>query len=111
MTEVSNPTSYTNEMILTVAASNLAAATEAIGKNRHLHPMPKSEGPRRGLSRKEAAHYIGVSASTFDGMIKSKAMPGSVKIGSRCVWDIRALDEAFDALAAPRDANTWDTWG
>jgi predicted DNA-binding transcriptional regulator AlpA len=65
--------------------------------------------PRRGLSRDEAAMYIGISPSKFDELVADGRMPGPVKIDSRKVWDIRHLDLAFDAL--PRDnpaPNSWD---
>ena len=56
--------------------------------------------PRRGLSRDEAAMYIGVSAGG-DDMVADGRMPEPLKIDGRRVWDIRAVDLAFDAL---RDA-------
>jgi hypothetical protein len=65
--------------------------------------------PRRGLSREEAAMYIGISPNKFDELVTDGRMPGPVKIDSRKVWDIRFLDLAFDAL--PRDnaaPNSWD---
>jgi hypothetical protein len=65
--------------------------------------------PRRGLSRDEAAMYIGVSAGKFDELVADSRMPGPVKIDSRKVWDVRSLDLAFDAL--PREnplPNSWD---
>jgi excisionase family DNA binding protein len=65
--------------------------------------------PRRGLSRDEAAMYVGVSAGKFDELVSDGRMPGPVRIDGRKVWDIRSLDVAFDAL--PRDnaeANSWD---
>jgi predicted DNA-binding transcriptional regulator AlpA len=66
--------------------------------------------PRRGLSRDEAAMYIGISATKFDEMVIDGRMPAPVKIDSRKVWDIRSLDLAFDALSAqtPVQANIWD---
>jgi len=66
--------------------------------------------PRRGLSRDEAAMYIGISATKFDEMVIDCRMPAPVKIDSRKVWDIRSLDLAFDALSAqtPVQANSWD---
>ena len=54
--------------------------------------------PRRGLSRVEAAMYVGVSPSLFDEMVKDGRMPHPRRINSRTVWDKRQLDEAFDAL-------------
>jgi predicted DNA-binding transcriptional regulator AlpA len=70
----------------------------------HLRPIP-----RRGLSRDEAAMYIGISTGKFDEMVADGRMPEPVKIDSRKVWDIRSLDLAFDAL--PREnpvPNSWD---
>jgi predicted DNA-binding transcriptional regulator AlpA len=66
--------------------------------------------PRRGLSRDEAAMYIGVSAGKFDDMINDGRMPTPRRIDARKVWDVRELDLAFDAL--PRDdalaGNSWE---
>ena len=65
--------------------------------------------PRRGLSRDEAAMYIGVSAGKFDELVADGRMPAPVRIDGRKVWDIRSLDLAFDAL--PRESaepNSWD---
>src|SRR5262252_3931320 len=45
--------------------------------------------PRRGLSRDEAAMYIGISATKFDEMVIDCRMPAPVKIDSRRVWGIR----------------------
>ena len=67
--------------------------------------------PRRGLSRTEAAMYIGISASKFDELVVDGTMPRAVKIGGRKVWDIRDLDLAFDALPredAPPTPNSWE---
>lgn len=66
-----------------------------------------SPQPRRGLNRVEAAKYIGVSASTFDTMVKAGDMPKPVRIGARTVWDIHALDAAFDALVTVETTNPW----
>ena len=65
--------------------------------------------PRRGLSREEAAMYIGISPSKFDQLIADGRMPGPRRIDGRKVWDIRQIDLAFDDL--PRDTaapNSWD---
>lgn len=66
---------------------------------------------KRGLSRVEAAGYIGVGASTFDRMVLAGEMPNPKRVGTRKIWDVRALDLAFDALpgedAAP-EINDWD---
>jgi hypothetical protein len=64
--------------------------------------------PRRGLSRDEAAMYIGISAGKFDELVADGRMPEPLKIDSRKIWDIRSLDLAFDAL--PRENPTPNTW-
>ena len=65
--------------------------------------------PRRGLSRTEAAMYIGISPSKFDELVADGRMPGPVKIDSRKVWDNRNLDLAFDALPSENQApNSWE---
>lgn len=52
----------------------------------------------RGLSRIEAAHYVGVGTTMFDEMVADGRMPVPKIINSRKVWDRRLLDEAFDNL-------------
>src|SRR5262245_35528126 len=52
----------------------------------------------RGLSRNEAAEYIGVSPSLFDETVKDGRMPSPIRINSRTVWDRKQVDEAFEAL-------------
>lgn len=64
--------------------------------------------PRRGLHREEAAIYVGVSATKFDAMVEDGRMPRPKRIDGRNVWDLRALDLAFDALPDDGDANPWD---
>ena len=64
--------------------------------------------PRRGLSREEAAMYIGISPSKFDELVGDGRMPAPVKIDGRKVWDIRHLDLAFDAL--PKEDEPPNTW-
>lgn len=60
--------------------------------------------PPRGLSRVEAAAYVGVSPTTFDKMVNDGRMPGAKKIGARRnVWDRQQIDMAFAAL--PDDNN------
>jgi predicted DNA-binding transcriptional regulator AlpA len=65
--------------------------------------------PRRGLSRDEAAMYIGISAGKFDELVADGRMPEPLKIDGRKIWDIRSLDLAFDALPSENPTpNTWD---
>lgn len=63
--------------------------------------------PRRGLSRVDAALYIGVSPSMFDQLVKQGTMPKPLHLGARVVWDIRALDAAFEALRGDDEVDTW----
>ena len=62
----------------------------------------------RGLSRCEAAAYVGVSPSLFDQMVSDGRMPVPKRINSRTVWDRRQLDEAFEALPGGEVHNPWD---
>jgi hypothetical protein len=66
--------------------------------------------PRRGLSREEAAMYIGVSARKFDEMVTGGRMPAPKRIDSRKVWDVRALDLAFDALPSENASELGNSW-
>ncbi len=70
--------------------------------------------PPRGLSRAEAAAYIGVSPSTFDTMIRDGRMPVAKKIGARTVWDRLQLDRSFaelpDAEVQGRPDDATDVW-
>ena len=61
-----------------------------------------------GLSRCESAAYIGVSAPTFDEMVRLGQMPQAKVIGSRRIWDREALKAAFKALPEAARRNTWD---
>jgi predicted DNA-binding transcriptional regulator AlpA len=54
--------------------------------------------PPRGLSRVEAAAYIGISPTLFDRMIKDGLMPRPVRVYARVLWDRICLDDAFAAL-------------
>jgi hypothetical protein len=69
--------------------------------------LPPTLAPR-GLSRGEAAAYIGVAPTKFDEMISDGRMPGPKIIDARRVWDIRALDRAFEALPDKEATNPWD---
>lgn len=60
--------------------------------------------PRRGLSCAESADYIGVSVTKFLEMVDDGRMPKAKEIDRRRVWDIRALDRAFDMLPGEEDA-------
>jgi hypothetical protein len=58
--------------------------------------------PRRGLSREEAAMYLGISASPFNEMRSTDQIESPRQIKGRKLLDIRDLDTAFDAAAAQK---------
>jgi hypothetical protein len=65
-------------------------------------------GPRRGLSRAQAAQYIGIGATKFDELVAGERMPKPKRVDGRKIWDIYELDLAFDSLPADTGAdNTW----
>ena len=83
----------------------------AFSPSRPSQILPPSLAPR-GLSRAQAAAYIGVSASLFDSMIEDGRMPVPKVVNARRVWDRLALDAAFSLLPnADSDGaarNPWD---
>ena len=81
----------------------------AIGMTKQPKNVLPQSLPPRGLSREEAAAYVGVSASLFDALVKDRRMPSAKRINSRNIWDRLQLDGAFDALPS-NDApdNPWD---
>lgn len=64
--------------------------------------------PRRGLHREEAARYIGIGVTKFDEMVGDGRMPGPRLVDRRKIWDMAALDAAFEALPTEAVANPWD---
>lgn len=69
--------------------------------------LPRSLAPR-GLSRVQAAAYIGVSPTLFDEMVRDGRMPIPVRINKRTVWDRVKLDAAFAALSDDEKDDPWD---
>ena len=70
--------------------------------------LPLSLAPR-GLSRQQAAEYVGLSASSFDQLVATRLMPKPKRIGGRVIWDRLAVDEAFSALDS--DDPSAGQWG
>lgn len=54
--------------------------------------------PPRGMSREEAARYIGVGTTKFDEMVLDRRMPKPKRVDGRVVWDRIAIDAAFSDL-------------
>ena len=72
-------------------------------------PLPT----RRGMSREEAAEYIGVSPGTLDKLVNEGRMPPPWRAGSRAVYDRDALNLALDrenGIVAATDDATPNPW-
>lgn len=54
--------------------------------------------PPRGLSREEAARYIGVGTTLFDRLVAERRMPRPIRVGKRVIWDRFKVDDAFTQL-------------
>ena len=67
-----------------------------------------SSCPPRGLSRLEAAAYVGVSASKFDELVRDGRMPKPKRVDGRVIWDRLRLDVAFGELPDDGAGNPWD---
>jgi excisionase family DNA binding protein len=65
--------------------------------------------PRRGLSRKEAADYIGISPSKFEELRKAGRIPSPKVLDSRLIFTVERLDEFLDALPDENQTNS-DDW-
>lgn len=74
---------------------------------RHKIPMPDGLAPR-GVPHDQAAVYVGFSPSKFDELVEKNLMPSPKVIAGVQVWDVRALDKAFDALPTKGAEN--DNW-
>lgn len=61
--------------------------------------------PPRGLSRVQAAAYIGVSPTLFDQMVDDGRMPQAIRINTRVLWDRLQLDEAFAGLVSKEESS------
>jgi excisionase family DNA binding protein len=68
-------------------------------------------GPKRGLSREEAAEYLGISPSKFDQLRKDGRIGPPRLIDGRKVWDIRELDRDFEAfpIEGEQEDEDWST--
>jgi hypothetical protein len=89
-------------------ASALPTIEKALMKGpRRVDVFPLS-CPPRGLSRVEAAAYIGVSPTLFDEMVKDGRMPGPKHVNTRRIWDRLMIDAAFSALPEAKEVNPWD---
>jgi predicted DNA-binding transcriptional regulator AlpA len=74
--------------------------------------LPPTLAPRL-IARDAAAAYVSLSPNTFDLMVMDNRMPKPKLLGERRIaWDVRALDQAVDALPVRDDNRAVDeTWG
>jgi hypothetical protein len=63
-----------------------------------LSPSQARPTPRRGLSRTEAAAYIGISPSKFDELRKANRIAPPKVLDGRLIFTVERLDEFLDAL-------------
>jgi predicted DNA-binding transcriptional regulator AlpA len=60
------------------------------------------------LCREAAAQYVGIGTTKFDEMVRDGRMPKPRQIDTRKVWDVHALDAAFEELPTEAERNPWD---
>ena len=65
--------------------------------------------PRRGLTRVEAAAYIGVSPSKFDDLRKANRIAPPKILDGRLIFTVERLDEFLDALP-DENRESGDDW-
>jgi hypothetical protein len=64
---------------------------------------------RRGLSRVDAATYLGDSPSKFDELRKDGRVGPAKIVDGRKIWDLKDLDAAFDQFPS-ENSNAEDDW-
>jgi hypothetical protein len=64
---------------------------------------------RRGLSRLEAAAYIGISPSKFDELRKTNRLAAPKVLDGRLIFTVERLDEFLDGLPDENQADN-DDW-
>jgi hypothetical protein len=69
-----------------------------------------ASSPRRGLSRVDAAIYVGVGLTKFDEMVADGRMPVPRRIDGRKIWDVRELDASFEDLPHDQSAMPTNSW-
>jgi predicted DNA-binding transcriptional regulator AlpA len=72
---------------------------------------PKTDSlsyPPRGMSRDDAARYVGVGATKFDQMVSDGRMPRPKRVDSRVIWDRLRIEAAFTDLPDDARQNPFD---
>jgi predicted DNA-binding transcriptional regulator AlpA len=62
----------------------------------------------RGMSRDEAARYVGVGATKFDEMVSDGRMPRPKRVDTRVIWDRLKIETAFSDLPDDNRVNPLD---
>ena len=72
-----------------------------------LHPDTIAYPPR-GMSRDEAARYIGVGVTKFDEMVSDRRMPRPKRVDGRVIWDRLKIEAAFTDLPEEKKVSRLD---
>lgn len=76
--------------------------------------LPPTLAPR-GLSREEAAAYLGIGTTLFDELVKAGTLPAARRLRRAVRWDRHELDFAFENLPTsghdPHIGQDDDPWG
>jgi hypothetical protein len=80
-----------------------APTNTPINRKPDMTPRIERPIPRRGLSRVEAAMYLGISPSKFDELRKHGRIGPARVLDGRKLYAIEMLDEFFDALPLETD--------
>jgi predicted DNA-binding transcriptional regulator AlpA len=72
------------------------------------NPIDSLSYPPRGMSRDEAARYVGVGATKFDEMVADGRMPRPKRVDGRVIWDRLRIEAAFSDLPEDTKANPLD---
>jgi predicted DNA-binding transcriptional regulator AlpA len=91
-----------------VAPTALRLAVMKSSQNVPFRNIPVSE--RLGLSRVEAAEYVGFSVDLFDEMVKDGRMPKPKLGNNKKVWPRFALEKAFVELPEEGQISKADPW-
>jgi hypothetical protein len=96
---------------MTVGLLNPAhSAVKGSPLRQSLSPSQSRPVPRRGLSRTEAALYLGISPSKFDELVGDGRVSRPRLIDKRKVWDVFELDLAFEELPRDDDKPAGNSW-
>jgi len=63
--------------------------------------------PPRGMSRNEAARYVGVGATKFDEMVADGRMPRPKRVDGCVIWDRLRVEAAFSDLPDDKQVKCW----